>query len=177
MKKLGTVLLLSCLITGCTTTVKKSTSPKIIETIQPQNNIPSFFHLSILKDVNWEESPSFQHDKISVKGIQDKVAIVDATWIANQPNKYMWFFLNSNIPSGKLTVIAIKQGSTKPVPVLFQDEITGNVWTAPQEITKDITSIPSSMLLPSSGLWLLNVYIGEKLYGQIVVHVEEGDKP
>lgn len=174
MKKLGTVLLLSCLIAGCTTTVD---SKKIIEATQPQNNIPSFFHLSILKDVNWEESPSFEHDKIFVKGIEDKVAIANATWIANQPNKYMWFFLSPNIPSGKLTVIALKQGSTKPVPVLFQDERTGNVWTAPQEITKDITSIPSSMLLPSSGLWLLNVYIGEKLYGQIVVHVEEGDKP
>ncbi|MGG2093799.1 DUF4871 domain-containing protein [Bacillus sp. S13(2024)] len=173
MKKLGTVLLLSSLITGCTITVD---SKKIMETAQPQNNIPSFFHLSILKDVNWEESPSFQHDKISLKGIENKVALVDTTWIANQPNKYTWFFLGPNIPSGKLTVIAIKQGSTKPVPVFSQDKVTGNIWTAPQEITKDITSIPSSMSLSSSGLWLLNVYIGEKLYGQIVVHVEERDR-
>ncbi|PHA01147.1 DUF4871 domain-containing protein [Bacillus pseudomycoides] len=174
MKKLGTVLLLSSLIVGCTTTVD---SKKIIETTQPQNNIPSFFHLSILKDVNWEESPSFEHDKISLKGIENKVALVDTTWIANQPKKYMWFFLAPNPPSGKLTIVALKQGSTKLVPVFFQDERTGNVWTAPQEITKDITSISSIMSLPSAGLWLLNVYIGEKLYGQIVVHVEEGGKP
>ncbi|HCX49349.1 MAG TPA: DUF4871 domain-containing protein, partial [Bacillus sp. (in: Bacteria)] len=57
MKKIGTMLLLSFLITGCTQTQPDSKEQKkdVIATSSTQVNAPSFFHLSVLKDVNWEE--------------------------------------------------------------------------------------------------------------------------
>ncbi|MDM5153374.1 DUF4871 domain-containing protein [Bacillus sp. DX1.1] len=168
MKKIGIILLFSCLIAGCTTLQQETKSPvkETIETVKPQNNAPTFFHLSVLKDVNWQESPSF---------VEGKVAIADGTWIANEPNKQMWFFLDPMMPSGKLSVIALKQGSTAPTPVIFQNETSERTWTAPTMIDSTTKEIPILMSLPSPGLWLLNVYIGEKFYEQIVINVEKGD--
>lgn len=45
---------------------------EILETSSSQINAPSFFHLSVLKDVNWEEAPSFVEGKIPLKGIEEK---------------------------------------------------------------------------------------------------------
>lgn len=178
MKKIGTVLLFSFLITGCTSIEQDSKAPikEITKTSQPQNNVPSFFHLSVLKDVNWEESPSFVAGKTPLKGIEGKVAIADSTFIAGEKNKQMWFFLDPQMPSGKLSIIALKQGSTKPTPILFQDETFEQTWTAPTPIHSNIKELPFLMSLPSPGLWVLNVYIDEEYYEQIVIQVEKSDK-
>ncbi|MDZ5607755.1 DUF4871 domain-containing protein [Bacillus pseudomycoides] len=178
MKKIGTVLLFSCIITGCTSLEQDSKAPinEITETSKPQNNAPTFFHLSVLKDVNWQESPSFVDGKIPLKGIEGKIAIADSAFIANEKNKQMWFFLDPQMPSGKLSIIALKQGSTTPTPVLFQDETSEQNWTAPTPIHSSTKELPLLMSLPSPGLWVLNVYIGEKYYEQIVILVEKSDK-
>ncbi|PEY42081.1 DUF4871 domain-containing protein [Bacillus cereus] len=178
MKKIGTVLLFSFLITGCTSIEQDSKAPKkeIIETSNPQTNVPSFFHLSVLKDVNWEESSSFVDGKTPLRGIEGKVAIADSTFVANEKNKQMWFFLDPQMPFGKLSIIALKQGSTTPTPVLFQDKTSEQTWTAPTPIHSNIKELPFLMSLPSPGLWVLNVYIDEKYYEQIVIQVEKSDK-
>ncbi|MBJ8206407.1 DUF4871 domain-containing protein, partial [Bacillus cereus] len=61
MKKIETMLLFSFLITGCSQAQPDSDVPKkeAISTSSTQANAPSFFHLNVLKDVNWEEAPSF----------------------------------------------------------------------------------------------------------------------
>ncbi|WP_243525786.1 DUF4871 domain-containing protein [Bacillus pseudomycoides] len=178
MKKMGTALLFSFLITGCTSIEQDSKAPKkeIIETSNPQTNVPSFFHLSVLKDVNWEESSSFVDGKTPLRGIEGKVAIADSTFVANEKNKQMWFFLDPQMPSGKLSIIALKQGSTTPTPVLFQDETSEQTWTAPTPILSSTKELPLLMSLPSSGLWVLNIYIDEKYYEQIIIQVEKSDK-
>jgi hypothetical protein len=33
--------------------------------------------------------------------------------------------------------------------------------------------IPSMMMLPSAGIWKLEVYFGEELFGNVIVNVEE----
>ena len=73
-EKIGTMLLLSFLITGCTQAQPDSKVPKTeaVTTSSTQVNAPSFFHLSVLKDVNWEEAPSFIDGKIPLKGIEKK---------------------------------------------------------------------------------------------------------
>ena len=124
MKKIGTMLLFSFLITGCAQSQPDSNVPKkeVIETSSSQINAPSFFHLSVLKDVNWEEAPSFVEGKIPLKGIERKIAMADSSIIANEQNEIMWFFLDPEMPTGKLSIIALKQGTTTPTPVLFQKE-------------------------------------------------------
>ncbi|MEY8350263.1 DUF4871 domain-containing protein [Bacillus cereus] len=178
MKKIGTVLLFSFLITGCTALNQDSKAPtkELTEASKPQNNAPSFFHLSVLKDVYWQESPSFVEGKMPLKGIEGKVAIADSTFIAGEKNKQMWFFLDPQMPSGKLSIIALKQGSTTPTPILFQDDTSEQTWTVSTPIHSNIKEFSLLMSLPSPGLWVLNTYIDEKYYEQIVIHVEESDK-
>ncbi|NRQ71300.1 DUF4871 domain-containing protein [Bacillus cereus] len=171
MKKIGTMLLLSLLIAGCTQTQPDSKEQKkdVIATSSTQVNAPSFFHLSVLKDVNWEEAPSFIDGKIPLKGIEGKIAMADSPIIANEQNEIMWYFLDSEIPTGKLSIIALKQGSVTPTPVLFQKEISKQTWTTSNTINSTTSELPLTMSLPSSGLWLLNIYVNEKYYDQFVI--------
>ncbi|MBS9804884.1 DUF4871 domain-containing protein [Bacillus cereus] len=171
MKKIGTMLLLSFLITGCTQTQSDSKEQKkdVIATSSTQVNAPPFFHLSVLKDVNWEETPSFVEGKMPLKGIEGKVAMADSPIIANEQNEIMWHFLDSEMPTGKLSIIALQQGSVTPTPVLFQQETSKQTWTTSNTIDSTISELPLTMSLPSSGLWLLNIYVNEKYYDQFVI--------
>ncbi len=74
MKKIGTMLLFSFLIAGCSQLQPDSEAPKkeAIATSSTQVNAPSFFHLSVLKDVNWEETPSFIQEKNTFKRYRRK---------------------------------------------------------------------------------------------------------
>ncbi|EOO24009.1 lipoprotein [Bacillus cereus BAG1X2-3] len=174
MKKIGTMLLLSFLITGCAQAQPDSKAPKTeaVTTSSTQVNAPSFFHLSVLKDVNWEEAPSFIDGKIPLKGIEGKIAMADSPIIANEQNEIMWYFLDSEIPTGKLSIIALKQGSVTPIPILFQKETSKQTWTTSNTIDSTTNELPLTMSLPSSGLWLLNIYVNEKYYDQFVITAE-----
>ncbi|EEK80626.1 DUF4871 domain-containing protein [Bacillus cereus] len=174
MKKIGTMLLFSFLITGCAQVQPDSNVPKkeILETSSAQINAPSFFHLSVLKDVNWEEAPSFVEGKIPLKGIEKKIAMADSPIIANEQNKIMWYFLDPEMPTGKLSIIALKQGSVTPTPVLFQQETSTQDWTTSNAIDSTTNELPLTMSLPSSGLWVLNIYVNEKYYEQFVINAE-----
>ncbi|MES5953322.1 DUF4871 domain-containing protein [Bacillus fungorum] len=174
MKKIGTMLLFSFLITGCSQLQPDSEVPKK-EAISPsstQVNVPSFFHLSVLKDVNWEETPSFIQGKIPLKGIEEKIAMADSPIIANEKNEIMWYFLDPEMPTGKLSIIALKQGSVTPTPVLFQQETSKQTWTTSNTIDSTTNELPLPMSLPSSGLWVLNIYVNEKYYDQFVITAE-----
>lgn len=174
MKKIGTMLLFSFLIAGCTQAQPDLEKPKkeTIATSSTQVNAPSFFHLSVLKDVNWEETPSFIQEKIPLRGIEDKIAIADSPIIANEKNEMMWYFLDPEMSTGKLSIIALKQGSVTPTPVLFQQETSKPTWTTSNTIDSTTNELPLTMSLPSSGLWVLNIYVNEKYYDQFVITAE-----
>ncbi|MBJ8154585.1 DUF4871 domain-containing protein, partial [Bacillus cereus] len=77
----------------------------------------------------------------------------------NEQNEIMLYFLDSEIPTGKLSIIAIKQGSVTPTHVLFQKETSKQTWTTSYTIDSTTNELPLTMSLPSSGLWLLNIYV------------------
>ena len=174
MKKIGTMLLFSILIAGCTQAQPDLQKPKkeAIATSSTQVNAPPFFHLSVLKDVNWEETPSFIQEKIPLKGIEEKIAMADSPIIANEKNEIMWYFLDPEMPTGKLSIIALKQGSVTPTPLLFQQESSEPTWTTSNTIDSTTNELPLTMSLPSSGLWVLNIYVNEKYYDQFVITAE-----
>ncbi|EJR53061.1 hypothetical protein IIO_06078 [Bacillus cereus VD115] len=174
MKKIGTMLLFSFLITGCTQTQSDSKALKkeAIVTSSSQVNAPSFFHLSVLKDVNWEEAPPFVDGKIPLKGIERRIAIADTPIVTNEQNEIMWYFLDPEIPTGNLSIIALKQGSVTPTPILYQQETSKQTWTTSNTIDSTTKELPLTILLPSSGLWLLNIYVNEKYYDQFVITAE-----
>ncbi|MDT3493316.1 DUF4871 domain-containing protein [Bacillus toyonensis] len=174
MKKIGTMLLFSFLITGCTQAQpdSKALKKEAIVTSSSQVNAPSFFHLSVLKDVNWEEAPSFVDGKIPLKGIERRIAIADTPIVANEQNEIMWYFLAPEIPTGNVSIIALKQGSVTPTPVLYQQETSKQTWTTSNTIDSTTNELPLTISLPSSGLWVLNIYVNEKYYDQFVITAE-----
>jgi len=174
MKKIGTMLLFSFLITGCTQAQpdSKALKKEAIVTSSSQVNAPSFFHLSVLKDVNWEEAPSFVDGKIPLKGIERRIAIADTSIVANEQNEIMWYFLDPEIPTGNVSIIALKQGSVTPTPILYQQETSKQTWTTSNTIDSTTNELPLTISLPSSGLWVLNIYVNEKYYDQFVINAE-----
>ncbi|MGX5678314.1 DUF4871 domain-containing protein [Bacillus toyonensis] len=174
MKKIGTMLLFSFLITGCTQAQpdSKALKKEAIVTSSSQVNAPSFFHLSVLKDVNWEEAPSFVDGKIPLKGIERRIAIADTSIVANEQNEIMWYFLDPEIPTGNVSIIALKQGSVTPTPILYQQETSKQTWTTSNTIDSTTNELPLTISLSSSGLWVLNIYVNEKYYDQFVITVE-----
>ncbi|EEL36173.1 MULTISPECIES: DUF4871 domain-containing protein [Bacillus cereus group] len=174
MKKIGTMLLFSFLITGCTQAQpdSKALKKEAIVTSSSQVNAPSFFHLSVLKDVNWEEAPSFVDGKIPLKGIERRIAIADTPIVANEQNEIMWYFLDPEIPTGNVSIIALKQGSVTPTPILYQQETSKQTWTTSNTIDSTTKELPLTISLPSSGLWVLNIYVNEKYYDQFVITIE-----
>ncbi|MBO9606764.1 MAG: DUF4871 domain-containing protein [Paenibacillaceae bacterium] len=115
----------------------------------------------------WEPSPHFQLGLLQMSGIKDKLAFVDAGFIAGKANKYMWHLWgNPESLQGPFRVVAVKQGSEQLIDVFRAEAIGGAVNGAD-------ASVVSSMKLPSAGRWRLTAYAAERLIGSIVVDVAE----
>ena len=80
--------------------------------------------------------------------------------------------LDPEMPTGKLSIIALKQGSVTPTPLLFQQESSEPTWTTSNTIDSTTNELPLTMSLPSSGLWVLNIYVNEKYYDRFVITAE-----
>ncbi|MFJ7665990.1 DUF4871 domain-containing protein [Lysinibacillus sp. NPDC097195] len=108
-------------------------------------------------------------------GSGKKGEVVEEKIIANKANKYMWHFWgDQNRISGDFKVVGIdKKG--KAHPVLLSGDAT--VWQYPNTSISPNNGadshLPSSMVFPTSGLWTLEIYFNEKLFGDIVLHVED----
>lgn len=98
--------------------------------------------------------------------------MADSSIIANEQNEIMWFFLDPEMPTGKLSIIALKQGSILPTPIIVPKETSEPNWTTSNTIDTTIKELPLVMSLPSSGLWVLNIYVNERYYDQFVITAE-----
>ncbi|WP_409291025.1 DUF4871 domain-containing protein [Peribacillus sp. SCS-37] len=140
-----------------------------------KNDVPSYFSMSVMKNIEWMESPVFPFETMELRGEEGKLAILSTPWKAGIKNKYMWHFFGEEIPSGKLTVVAVKKGTNEISKALVNFDTEQQVWTHPLAVGSAVnnhTDVPASMKLPSSGMWTLNAYIDEGLFGQIVVDVK-----
>lgn len=90
--------------------------------------------------------------------------------IKGKPNKYIWHFWgNVDEFDGPLKVVGINEIGEKHK--ILKNDYSGNIGISPYNGAT--THVPSSMEFPTAGLWKLEVYIDEKLFGDIVVNVEE----
>ncbi|WP_044642167.1 DUF4871 domain-containing protein [Risungbinella massiliensis] len=176
-KSLIIVSTLFILVTGCSTETaiseEKNTNPKMTNSLTPDAP-PPFFQLSDIQNVLWQESPIFTYEGIELRGTPDKIGILSTPWKAGKPNKYMWHFFGDHLPSGTLTVVAVHKESNQVSKALIQADSLEQVWsTYPlPESTGNHRDLPASMMLPKKGMWVLNAYIEEKLYEQVIVKVE-----
>lgn len=132
------------------------------------------------KEVKWEESARFvretivtddgQKDDIVFRiGDNGKLGFGEyGPFIAGQPQKYMWHFWGD------------EKTLTKPFKVIGVSKETGKKITVFQVQEQNLAPnngadhhLPSSMMLPSPGLWRLEAYFGDKLFGNVIVNVKE----
>ncbi|WP_244403556.1 DUF4871 domain-containing protein [Parageobacillus sp. KH3-4] len=173
LMKFFILLILATMLVACS---KDTNIPKNVTQSESQSDdVPSFFNLSVIKNVDWKESEVFTYEGLELRGIPGKVGILSTPWKAGVNNKYMWHFFGDNIPSGKLTVIAVQEGTNK-VSKALTDDRGSHMWVSPYgSVPKAVnghTDIPANMMLPNKGKWVLNAYIGKELFGQIVVDVQ-----
>ncbi|WP_416150053.1 hypothetical protein ACM26V_03370 [Salipaludibacillus sp. HK11] len=95
--------------------------------------------------------------------------------IAGKGNKYMWHFWGEKEEfEGNLKVVGINEKGEEHKVLLNNMR---SVWEYPNVgISPNNgadTHVPSSMEFLTPGLWKLEVYIGDKLFGEIIVNVEE----
>lgn len=116
-----------------------------------------------------EVSPKFVSEGIEMQGVEGKIGILGPEFVANQANKHMWHFWGSKAGlDGKFKVDAINIKSGEKInPFIIYTPISLG---GPNNGAD--AHLPSSMKLPKPGIWQLNAYIDEKLFGSINVEVK-----
>lgn len=126
-------------------------------------------------------SSSFMSESQTMIGIQGNIGLLGPDFIAEKENKYMWHFWGTEdeINQQPFRVEAIDLNTNKKIQTLLSDAGTKNeqlVWEYNGELGGPNNGanahLPSNMVLPSSGLWQLNAYLGGKLKGSIIVDVK-----
>lgn len=98
----------------------------------------------------------------TMRGVQGQYGFIDSPFVAGQGQKYMWHFWGKpeDFVGKELEVTAVSQeGKTANV---FSGTLGGANNGA-------VAHSPSTMLLPSPGVWRLDVRVGGQLIGHIVV--------
>ncbi|KAB2336342.1 DUF4871 domain-containing protein [Cytobacillus depressus] len=175
MKKIILCLFLIGMLVGCsekTETVKKEDWE-----VSPTFNIPVTFG----DGIKGEYVLVGEEGRIGFLVGSGKEGVAEAQpIIAGKGNKYMWHFWGEKEEfEGNLKVVGINEKGEEH-KVLIRNAGTPNsekVWEYPEVAISPNngadTHVPSNMEFPTEGLWKLNVYIGDKLFGEIIVNVEE----
>lgn len=129
---------------------------------------------------NWEESPTLIREVIVTDdgqtedfifriGDNGKLGFGEyGPFVEGELQKYMWHFWGEqDILTQPFKVIGISGETDKNITVF---EYTSNNSLAPN--TGADHHIPSSMMLPNAGVWKLEAYFGEELFGSVIVNVE-----
>jgi len=135
----------------------------------------------------WEESPTFEvpisvGSEYVLIGEQGKFGFLigpyrieagerkyDLPIVAERPNKYMWFLWGSKeLLQGSFAVTAVKEGSRQEIGVVSPLGLGS-------QSSLDYTQIPTTMNLPEPGMWRLNAYVGNRLFGSVYVRVAAND--
>ncbi|WP_144028245.1 DUF4871 domain-containing protein [Paenibacillus ferrarius] len=130
-------------------------------------------------DENWKVSSMFKTDDYMLIGEQRKIGFIynDSEVVRLYPGKkqkYMWHFWadtpeeTQKLFGEKVKIIGVSKQTGEKVTV-FEGGI-GIPNTAIKDNEK-VGKMPTTMSLPSKGLWRLEAYIDEKLFGSVVVEV------
>jgi hypothetical protein len=129
------------------------------------------FLLAACNQDNWKESSTFASGGYIMIGEKGKVGFiydnsVDNRFYPEEEDKYMWHLWGSDVVNKDLRVEAIYENTLEPIH-LFESRLSGSPHNGADAVT------PSSMSLPKPGMWKLNAYVDEKLFGSIFVKVHK----
>ncbi|MFE4523712.1 hypothetical protein ACFRCQ_16625 [Cytobacillus firmus] len=119
----------------------------------------------------WNQSPLFKSGNYTMIGEKGRLGFIydDSEVVRFYPNKtqkYMWHFWGEDQEfNGKLKVVAIHENNEEQITVV-EGGLGGDNNGADRHA-------PSNMSLPKSGMWKLDAYIGDKLFGSVYVKVHK----
>ena len=123
----------------------------------------------VQKESELAVSDTFTSGSYTMIGEKGKLGFIydDATTFeAGEPNKYMWHFWGEESElDGPFKVIGHNQETNEEIVAFESSELGG-----PNNGADAHT--PSSMQLPSKGIWELDAYVDDELFGTVVVEVE-----
>ncbi|MDX8364320.1 hypothetical protein [Cytobacillus sp. IB215665] len=134
---------------------------------------------------NWEVSPTFTiksgDRERELRGYKSEVAFLDTMdFLVDKAGKTRWFFWGEELEEVneehfKLIGIHKNTGEEKTLIDSKGWEVVSQNYkeTGIKGVLGAQSSQHTMFTLPTAGLWRLNAYISDKLYGSIVVEVEE----
>ena len=119
----------------------------------------------------WKESPLFEYGGYTMIGEEGRLGFIyddseNLRFYPNKTQKYMWHFWGDDEEfNGNLKVIATYEKEDEKITV-----VEGGLGGAHNGADRHA---PSNMSLPKSGMWKLDAYIGDKLFGTVFVKVHK----
>lgn len=123
---------------------------------------------------DWHESPLFESGDYKMIGEEGRIGFIydDCEVVRFYPekeNKYMWHFWGSEEELlGDFKVVGTHENSDEEIVVIPERE---NNSLSPTNGADQ--HIPSNMKFPESGIWKLDAYIGDELFGNIYIRVHD----
>jgi hypothetical protein len=164
LKYLSTIFLILILLFGCSNNVSTENSGTLEQS-------PTFKYPVTFGDgkkgeyilIGEKERVAFQ------VGSGEKGKSVVTPIVEGKTDKYMWYFWgNEKDLKGKLKVEGISENGKK-MTLLTSSSLEIGI----SPIKGASSSLPSSMTFSTSGKCKLTIYIGDKLFGKIVIFVEK----
>ncbi|EIT86046.1 hypothetical protein A374_06991 [Fictibacillus macauensis ZFHKF-1] len=119
----------------------------------------------------WKESSLFESGSYTMIGEKEKIGFIyddseNVRFYPNEEQKYMWHLWGSkDLPDKPFKVIATSQKTDEEVSLIR--DVTGDANNGAD------AHIPSIMSLPHAGMWKLDAYVDQKLFGTIFVKVHK----
>ncbi|MFS1518007.1 hypothetical protein V1503_16395 [Bacillus sp. SCS-151] len=134
---------------------------------------------------SWEVSPTFtvkseEHER-ELRGYKGEVAFLDTMeFTIGQGGKTRWFFWGEELKEvneENFKLIGIHKKTGKEITLInskgWEVVNQNDTETGLKGVLGAQLSQHTVFSLPTAGLWRLNAFIGDKLYGSIVVEVKE----
>lgn len=131
------------------------------------------------ESIKTEESLSpviLKSEDLKMVGIKNKLGILGPEPVAKKKDKFAWHFWGDKekLRSKHLKVIAVNNQTNKTEKVLTTRGTSNTFWEigSPGGPNHGADAhLPSTMIFPSSGVWTLNVYLGDERFGTITLKV------
>ncbi len=122
---------------------------------------------------NWKESPLFESGGYTMIGEEGSLGFIydDSEVVKFYPNKtqkYMWHFWGNEAELiGDFEVLGTHENSDEEIIIVPKINNT----LSPNNGADH--HVPTNMMIPKSGMWKLDAYIGDRLFGSVYVKVHK----
>ncbi|WP_339254248.1 hypothetical protein NSQ43_07045 [Sporosarcina sp. FSL W8-0480] len=124
---------------------------------------------------NWNESSLFKSGNYTMIGEEGRLGFIYdnsevVRFYPNKTQKYMWHFWgNEDELIGDFEVLGTHEDSDEEIIIVPK---RGNTSLLSPNNGAD-QHFPTNMTFPKSGMWKLDAYIGDKIFGSVYVKVHE----